>query len=298
MFYYNAFGLHIASEMEFPEMLPGAKTDVVAVNIRLGAVPEFPEEGNTIKGYLWITPDEFLILFQDVATYYAKNGNLIIADINPEADKKLVRLYLLCNAMAAIIHQRKLIPLHGSGIISKRGVALVVGQSGAGKSTTIKALTQRGHPIFADDVCVLKNKQQAIFAIPSYPMMKLWENSFELLKLGVAPKSKQFSADYNKYAVFFHDNFVTEWLPVCKIFNLIVSEDCTEVSITKQTGVEAFYTIGENTYRNYYIDPMNLNALHFDMISKLIQQCEVYKIVRPATVDSIATVVETIENKL
>ena len=298
MFYYTAFGLNISSEIEFPEMLISTKADSTDVNIILGKVPPFPEDGSTINERLWITPNEFLMHFKDVATYYAKNGNLIIAEVNADAERKLVRLYLLCNAMAAIIHQRKLIPLHCSGIITQKGVAIIVGQSGAGKSTTTKALTQKGHRIFTDDVCVLKIKNNAISAIPSYPVMKLWERSFELLQLGIASESDMYSANFNKYRVFFHDHFVNEWQPVSTIFNLTVSEDSKEVSITKQNGIEAFVTIGENTYRNYYVEPMQLNAVHFEMISRLAQQCEVYKIVRPPTVDSIAVVVEMIENAM
>ncbi len=298
MFYYTAFGLNIASEIEFPEMLLSTKTDLIDVNIIPGKVPEFLAEDSKISERLWITPNEFLMHFKDVASYYAKNGNLIIADVAPNAEKKMVRLYLLCNAMAAIIHQKKLIPLHSSGIITKKGVALIVGKSGAGKSTTIKALTQKGHPIFTDDVCVLKNENDKVLAIPSYPMMKLWERSFELLDLGNAHEGDKFSSNFNKYSVLFHDHFVTEWQPVSKIFNLAVAENCKDVSITKQTGVEAFVTIGENTYRNYYVEPMKLNAVHFDMIGRLLQQCEVYQIMRPPDGDSIAAVIEIIENTI
>lgn len=283
--------------MEFPEMLHADKSEAVDVHIRLGAVPPFPDEG-TQNERLWITPDEFLMRFTDVAIFYAKKGSLVIADVNPAADKKTVRLYLLCNAMAAIVHQRKLIPLHCSGVICKGGVALMVGHSGAGKSTTLKALSRQGHAIFTDDVAVLKNDEGCIHAIPSYPMMKLWEHSFDLLKLGKTNDNDKLNLYLNKYSVFFHGQFISEWKQVLKIFHLAKDENTTEVLIKKLKGIGAFKIIAENTYRNYYVEPMKLNAVHFEMVSSLFRQSEVYTITRPATADSIDEVVKIIEMHL
>ena len=298
MFYYTAFGLQIASETAFPEMFLSEETDHIDVHIRIGETPKSIQAGITENPELWITPDEFLMHFKDVARYYATGGNLIIAELYPSANQKKFRLYLLCNAMAAIVHQRKLIPLHCSGIICKTGVAIIVGHSGAGKSTTIKALTQKGHKIFADDVCVLKSENNKMLAIPSYPMMKLWENSFDLLQLGNAIEEDRIMAEMDKYGVFFHNEFIAQWKPIIKIFTIVKTENAHEVLTERQSGIEAFKIIAENTYRNYYVEPMKLNVLHFEMVSNLLQQSEVYKITRPVNKNSITEIVEIIEREL
>ena len=298
MFQYTAFGLNIASEIEFPEMFLSKNTELVDVHIRIGKTPKFIKDGRTENSELQITPNEFLMHFKDVARYYATEGNLIIAEPYPDANIKKLRLYLLCNAMAAIVHQRKLIPLHCSGIICKTGVAIIVGPSGAGKSTTVKALTQKGYSIFADDVCVIKSEKNKVLAIPSYPMMKLWDKSFDLLELENAKAEDKIISEMNKYGVFFHDEFISEWKPVVKIFTIVKEEDSHKVLAEKQTGIDAFKIIAENTYRNYYVEPMKLNAIHFEMVSNLLRQCEVYKITRPADKNSIAEVVKIIEEKL
>lgn len=298
MYYYTAFGFNIASEIEFPELFLSPSAAVPDVRIRIGSSPRSIADGTTPNSDLWITPNQYLIHFKDVAWYYAENGNLIIADKESNANPKIFRLYLLCNAMAAIIHQRKLIPLHASGIISNKGVVLIAGHSGIGKSTTIKALTQRGHKIFCDDVCVLKSDGYKILAIPSYPMMKLWENSFDLLQLGSTKEEDKLKFDINKYGVFFHDEFSSDWKPVVKVFNIEKVEDDNKVSLKKQTGLKAFEIIGANTYRNHYVEPMKLNTLHFKMVSDLVKQCEVYKITRPVNSNSILEVVEVIEKEL
>jgi hypothetical protein len=298
MFYYTAFGFNITSEIEFPELLINKQSKFTDVQIRFGSSPRSIENGDTDNPDLWITPDQYLIHFKDVSWYYAENGNLVIIDPYQNADVKSIRLYLLCNAMAAIIHQRKLIPLHASGIISKNGVALIAGQSGIGKSTTVKALSQKGHKIFTDDVCVLKLQDKKILAIPSYPMMKLWENSFDLLQLGDKNEEHKLKFDMNKYGVFFHDQFISKWKPVIKIFNIEEADNTGNVQIKKQKGIQAFKIIGENTYRNHYVEPMKLNTLHFEIVSGLVKQCEVFKITRPVNKDSVLEVIEIIEKEL
>jgi len=298
MYYYTAFGFCIASEIHFPELLENSKTDTYDINIRIGPSPRNIENGITDNPELWITPEKYLIHFKNVAYYYAENGNSIIIEPYENAEPKSIRIYLLCNAMAAIIHQRKLIPLHASGILTDDGVALIVGHSGAGKSTTTKALTIKGHKIFTDDVCVLKLINEKVFAIPSYPMMKLWESSFDLLEIDNKNKTDKIWSDTDKYGIFFHEDFISSWQPVIKIFKIEKSDTAVEVMIIKQSGIESFITIGENTYRNHYVEPMKLNTLHFTIVNNLLKQCKVYKITRPADTDSIPAVVKIIEKEL
>ena len=102
----------------------------------------------------------------------------------------------------------------------------------------------------------------------------------------------------NKYGVFFHEEFVSRWMPVKTIFNIEKVNDADNVIAKKVNGIQAFEIIGGNTYRNHYVDFMKLNTLHFKISSALVKQCDVYKISRPANRDSVSEVVEIIEKEL
>lgn len=297
MFYYTAFGLIISSEIQFPELVVSENKEA-DVKITIGVTPKFIESPDFSNNGFTFTPTQFLQHIEEVAYFYAEKGESIIVEQYKNADRKSLRIYLLCSAMSAIIHQRGMIPMHASGILTDEGVVLIIGDSGAGKSTIIKALSKKGHPIFTDDVCVLNNQNGKIEGIPSYPVMKLWENTFKLLELGEITREDRLWPDVDKFGVYFHNEFIASWKMIHKIFILEKSEDMDQPALINQSGMEAFIAIGSNTYRGWYIEPMKLSVLHFNIVNALIKQCEVLKIIRPAEGDSVALVAELIEENL
>ena len=297
MFYYTAFGLIISSEIQFPELVASENKEA-DVKITIGVTPKLIESPNFSNTEFTITPTLFLQHIDEVAYYYAEKGEIIIVEPYKNADLKSLRIYLLCSTMSAIIHQRGMIPMHASGILTDNGVVLITGDSGAGKSTIIKALSKKGHRIFTDDVCVLQSQNGIIEGIPSYPVMKLWENTFKLLELGEIKGEDRLWPDVDKYAVYFHNEFLASWKKISKIFILEKSEDIYKPILINQSGAEAFIAIGSNTYRGWYIEPMKLSDLHFSMVNEVIKQCKVLKITRPVEGDSVSLVTELIEENL
>lgn len=68
-------------------------------------------------------------------------------------------------------------PIHAASLSDGRGVILLMGASGAGKSTMTAALAQRlGWTIFADDMSVLKD-ESVLSAYPTAPGVSVWPES-------------------------------------------------------------------------------------------------------------------------
>lgn len=298
MYYYSTLGISIQSEFVFPELKEIKQPNAIDVTITEGRIPIRPEDLQMICEGLWISGHEYLATIVGVADYYVSEGKKIIVSAHPQASRKNVRMYLLSNALAAIMHQRGFIPLHASGFNTENGVVLIIGASGAGKSTTIKALTAHGFDIFTDDVCVVKEIDEKPYGIPSYPVLKLWESSFELLDIGDVSKHTRIWPEADKFGIDFHTSFETKWKPIWQIFILETTTIESKTIIKKESLLEAFKKIGANTYRNEYVEPMKLNALHFRTVSNLVNQCKIFTIVRPINKNSIADVVNSIMKKL
>jgi hypothetical protein len=89
--------------------------------------------------------------------------------------------YLLGPVLGFTLRLRGVLALHASAVlIDGRAVALV-GPSGAGKSTTAAAFAATGVPVLADDVLALRWVDGALFAYPSYRLLRLWEESEQIL---------------------------------------------------------------------------------------------------------------------
>ncbi len=88
---------------------------------------------------------------------------------------------LLGPIMGVAMRQRGQVCLHGSAVaLGKHAVALV-GDSGAGKSTTVAAFARKGYAVLSDDVLPVRHGDEGWLAVPAYPKLRLWPESAQAL---------------------------------------------------------------------------------------------------------------------
>jgi len=288
MFFYWAYGLEIVSELEFPEMYPYAvkKPDL---EIKFGKVPAMLTGPEVIaKEKFFISPTEYLIHLP-ICSYYVKEGASITIELKENADLPSVRLFLLTNAMAAVLHQRNKVALHAGAIQTEKGLVVICGESGAGKSTTISALQQRGYKIFVDDVLVLEKDKDNVVGVAAYPTLKLWDDSFS--KIGIENSSENFKLreSIQKFGISFKSQFNTEPRLIYKIINLKKGNNkTTGFSVLK--GVEAFQVLFQNQYSTSQISSRTKAMTAFQILNKLIKEKMIYQIIRPNDSESLEEV--------
>jgi energy-coupling factor transporter ATP-binding protein EcfA2 len=283
LFSYRGFGLCITSEIPFPELYPAEFSKQPDVTICLGEVP------NMQNGYSFSTgrtnyvmnDREMLFTVKDVAAYYISEGNTII--INPDnadVEKRVLRMFVLAGALAAILQQRGTIPMHAAAVIKNNELIFISGHSGAGKSTTLAGLIAKDYRVFSDDVTVIaKNGNKRVQGTASYPMIKLWEQSMQALEY--EDRSFPVMPGLEKYGVFFHEHFDTNQYPLAKVILLKLSEN-DQFTTEHLTGGNAFAAVVEHIYKPSFFNTPNMRMLKFNMITSLLQHTEVYEISRPA----------------
>lgn len=270
--------------MELPELLPHEFEGLPDLYIKLGITPEAITGDDVVSSVgVYISPKEYLLKIRNIANYYAAGGNQIVLEPQPGADEKSVRLFLLNNGIVAILHQRNTIPMHASAIEHNDGLILFCGNSGAGKSTTATMLQKMGYKVFSDDICVLKYPELAgdrIEAFSSYPMIKLWHDSFEKVGIEMAVEADKIRPLLPKYARFYHSDFSIEPKPVKQVFILNKDKQTDVPEIAKLGPIQAFSELQRNTYRYTQMKNMKKRNIHFAMISE-IAKAQVFKISRP-----------------
>ena len=71
--------------------------------------------------------------------------------------------------------------LHAGTIVVDGRAIVLVGDAGAGKSTTAAAFARLGYPILAEDIAALDDRGNCFWIQPGYPHVNLWPPSVELL---------------------------------------------------------------------------------------------------------------------
>ena len=297
MYTYWAYGLEIVSELEFPEMYPyGVKKPDLEIKFRkVPAVLAGPEV--IAKEKFFISPTEYLIHLP-ICSYYVKEGASITIELKENADLPSVRLFLLTNAMAAVLHQRNKVALHAGAIQTEKGLVVICGDSGAGKSTTISALQQKGYKIFVDDVLVLKDAGAKVVGVAAYPTLKLWDDTIEKLALGVIPEEQKLRESVNKYRVSFQEDFTTKMIPVYKLFYLRKEEANTTIEVSKKGGLEAFKILYSQLYRTSMINNTKSQVILFERLNQLINQTGLIEVARPENSNSIEELVQIIQKDI
>jgi len=284
---YWGFGLNIASDIEFPELLK-TNFETSDVNFTAGKVP-VAIEGNTVCTQQFsyqINDQELLFTAHNVAKYYALEGNrVVIEPFKYGDDSREVRLYVLATVAAFILFQRSLLPFHASAIQNNGGLVLIAGDSRAGKSTSLAGLLKRGYTVFSDDVVVLQQEQGKSLAKASYPMVKLWNDT--LVKMNhpmFEDRSFRIQNDIDKYGHFFHDRFDKNSYPVKKVFILKVG-NCLELTSQILNGRKAFDALIMQIYRPMLIQNNTQRLMCFTLVTDIIKNGSIIEISRPVECD-------------
>ncbi|WP_194778175.1 ATP-binding protein [Pararhodonellum marinum] len=129
-----------------------------------------------------INQEEFYLDIPEVGCFYAKDGNKVSVFPYPEASKESLYLYLHGSVYGAILHQRKIMPLHGSSFVWQNQGILLCGESGAGKSSLTTAFCQDGSKFVSDDVSpiLFEENSPQVWALSS--RIKLWKDSLKQLE--------------------------------------------------------------------------------------------------------------------
>lgn len=214
---YDAYGLHLHSALALPELLP-APARHPDVTIGYGEVPAALENPLGQDAAYQARPGQFLLTLDGIASFLVQDGSTIAIDPAPQSDDADVRVFLLGSAFGALLHQRGVLPLHGSAIETSHGAVAFVGHSGHGKSTLASAFYQRGCRVLSDDVCAITLDTGTPVAWPAYPRLHVWADVLEQLHHGLPQARVQ--AKFDKYGIPVTAQFVTQSLPLVAIYEL------------------------------------------------------------------------------
>ncbi len=177
---YHAYGLDILSQLPVTGFEP-AEVSEADVTIRLGDVPEsLPDAVN--KGVLYqSTETEFLLQIDQVARYHVRNGREIVVQLLGKSSPGDISAFISGTVLGALMHQRRMLPIHASTVVYHEKCLVFAGISGSGKSTLAATVIRAGGSLVADDISVIDFSGEKPSVCPAFPMIRIWEDSLKHL---------------------------------------------------------------------------------------------------------------------
>ncbi|MCD7033161.1 aldolase [Metabacillus sp. GX 13764] len=294
---YTVFGLSLESEIPLPELIhfnrPALDLDCEIVIRDLTSVWDSLSSG---ESKFFMEKDHVMFKAANTAIFSIKDGSRIIVSPFPGADFAKIRLYILGSCMGALLMQKGMLPLHGSAIEIDGRAYAIVGESGAGKSTTAAAFLKEGFKLLSDDVISIENREGVPLVFPAYPQQKLWQESMNSFEMQTQHYQPLFERE-TKYAIPVQDQFCNQPLPLAGVFEL-VKKDSGKVSISSVRGLEKLDSLFRNTYRNFFIEGMGLVSWHFKATSSFGKSIDYYKLSRPEGTFTAKEVINIILNTI
>jgi hypothetical protein len=289
---YQAFGLIIESTVACPELLP--QEGAPDVTIHYGDVPESLDDGADKNAWYQQNSEAVLLKIDSIAKYLILRGEKIIIERASGSHNDEVRLYLFGSAFGALLHQRGMLPLHGSAIEVHGSAVVFVGPSGCGKSTLAGAFHQRGYRLVADDICVLSTSTGELpMVFPGFPRLKLWSDA--LKKLGKnSDELLRIIAKLDKFHLSLREEFCHYPRPLNRIYELAPA-DTQEIAITRLQGMEKLTTLIDHTYRLEFLTGPQRKQWHFKQCAMAARHAAVSRVTRPSgafLLDDLADLVE------
>lgn len=170
MNHYRAYGLHIRTALDLPELTPIDPHSAVDIDVLCGVVDgPLPSSGPRLVQF---GARSAYLAWPTIGKFRVEDRSTVIVDPLTD-DPRRIRFALLGPVLAAVLQLRRFPLLHGSAVEANGKAIVFVGRKGAGKSTMAAASVAAGCGILNDDVLPFDSTADTMTLVPGFPALKL-----------------------------------------------------------------------------------------------------------------------------
>jgi hypothetical protein len=279
---YHAYGLTIRVPFACPALTPldtGSVAATADVVVRERRVPRrlcAPRAGEAS----WdAAPGLFLLRGgRQAGRFLVEAGDVTFERNSGCNDASLARCFT-DQALAAVLRHRGLLVLHANAVETSDGVIVIGGESGAGKSTTLAALLDRGCRMLSDDVTALRpgGASGSVEVLPGAAQTHLTEDAAENLGYLVDPAQLQ-PWRRMKAAIPTHDGMASRAGRLRALYLLRLSRG-DDVVVAEASGGDKFHTLQECLYGPMFTEE---HPALFPLMSTVVAAVPFFRLERPA----------------
>lgn len=246
MFFYKAYNLSIASELELSELEPIDPQNIYDVSICLKKIDSsqyIKERKFSIDFRVRLTDDGIFLISEGIDICKIIKGKTIFINPDTGLDHTYLKILILGPVLTLLLQQRNYLVLHASAIDINGHAVAFIGTNGTGKSTTLFALNKKGYPLITDDILCITSTNDIPLVNPSYPRLKLNEDVMIFMNENIysTPKTHVYADKYS-YLV---NKYSSSQKP---LKNIYVLETGTECKIETISSKESLMKLIESSY--------------------------------------------------
>jgi hypothetical protein len=235
-------------------------------------------EKRLVRDALSHSGEGWLIKIQGVADFEVISGRQIRVWPAAGASQKDIDIFLFGLAWATLCHQRGLLPLHASAIMTKQGIIAFAGRSGAGKSTTAAMMGALGYALVADDMLPISSNREGVPGAWPY-LRRLKLEPGQIAQLALTP-AELVSENLDKVKYFVNPKNIADdkWSRLDRVYLLETVSVDSRASIEQITGAEAVRALVDHTfYLDFVLDSGTVRN-HLALCQKLASKIPVYRL--------------------
>lgn len=291
---FAIFGMRLRADRALPFLSDwdGSPTQPVAIEVTSGAVPPFLSGLTASNALFDFNEDGRIIVHPDGGPRILLDGGCRMHVDTCGVSEAHLHTWLFGSGIGTLLHQRGQPPLHSAVLnIAGRGVALA-GDSGAGKSTTARALLARGHRLLSDDLGVIDLTNFNAHA--GFPSIKLFAKSAHLWGDPIHSEM-QVSADKEKFHISLSQGFTHQPVKLRLLVILKEDNDIKHPVISHVSRAQAIPLIHRFVYRRQAGMVLDNGQGVFAFAARLAAAIPVVSIRRPpdfAKLDALCALIE------
>jgi hypothetical protein len=313
MAFYQVSGLTVQSNTPLPELpladgrerlcafqlLPAQSSQSVAL--------QWFHQWVLSDGTVWLSfakcRSGYLLRFPDLADFLVSaDGKKIHCYPQPDTSLETIRHLFLDQVIPLLLSQWGKLVLHASAVAVPAGAIAFTGMTGTGKSTLTASFAEQGFALLTDDCLLLEERGGELFATPSYPGLRLWDDVTSVL-FKHEPSASQVAHYTDKKRLGVSNGwlrFCPDCVPLVRIYILPppeVMSSANGLHISPLTPREAFSELIRYAFRLDITDRDRLRE-EFESLSRVVALPRYYRLVFPRDLSLLPAVREAILENL
>jgi hypothetical protein len=302
---YCVYGIVVHSEI--PLALP-ARGDGELGEIELRVAPasyfsdisrgmRLQQDSGSFYQYARLPDGSSYVRWEEVGEFLiSANGRRISARQFDETHGESFQVYLLGQALSFALVKQGFEPLHATTVVINGEAAVLLGESGFGKSSLAASFIEAGHRMLTDDLLILQRFRGKFLAYPGPPRIKLFPKSarrfLRTAAIGVAMNS------WTKKLVLPLDRTQSSAIPVPvkAIYTLAGPRQVCrnqQIRVTVLSPRESFMELVKNTFNYRIVNPDRLQR-QFEETAEVVSTAPVKRISYPRVLAHIPAVRDAI----